>query len=144
MESCEELYSRLLNELEKLARLLIEVNFTSIQELWQIEVDLINYQSALQKAIDNEQARQREVKGKKAGIVSTRPEGWIALLQQLDAEAKQVGDRIKTYQHAYQLSRRLGDAFAWALLGDWLVSQLPHMGEGAHVGFCQNSGKGLS
>jgi hypothetical protein len=134
MESCEELYFRLLNELEKLARLLIEVNFTSIQELWQIEIDLINYQSALQQAIDNEQARQREVKGKKVGIVSTRPEGWIALLQQLDAEAKQAGDRIKTYQHAYQLSRRLGDAFAWALLGDWLVPLTKKPSEPTHDG----------
>ncbi len=134
MESCEELYTRLLNELEKLARLFLEVNFASIQELWQIEVDLINYQSAVQKAIDNKQALQREVKGKKAGIVSTKPAGWIAQLQQLDAEAKQAGDRIKTYQHAYQLSRQLGDAFAWALLGDWLVPLTKKPSEPTHDG----------
>src|SRR5258708_5044832 len=116
MESCEELYSRLLNEVEKLARSFLEVKFTSIQELWQLEVDLVNYQNALQKAIDNEHALQREVKGKKAGIVSTKPEGWIARLQQFDAEVKQADDRINTYQHTYQLSSQLGDAFAWALL----------------------------
>ncbi len=134
MESCEELYARLLNEIEKLARPFLEVKFTSIQELWQIEVDLVNYQSALQRAIDNEQIIQREVKGKKAGIVSTKPEGWIPQLQLLDAEVKQTDDRIKTYQHAYQLSRQLGDAFAWALLGDWLIPLTKKPSDPTHDG----------
>ncbi len=134
MESCKELYSLLLNEVEKLARRFLEVKFTSIQELWQIEVDLVNYQCALQNAIDNERAIQREVKGKKAGIVSTKPEGWIARLQQFDTEAKQAEDRIKTYQHAYQLSRQLGDAFAWALLGDWLIPLTKKPSEPTHDG----------
>src|SRR6266516_3351940 len=134
MESCEELYARLLNEIEKLARPFLEVKFTSIQELWQIEVDLVNYQSALQKAIDNEQIIQREVKGKKAGIVSTKPEGWIPQLQLLDAEVKQTDDRIKIYQHVYQLSRQLGDAFAWALLGDWLIPLTKKPPEPTHDG----------
>ncbi len=134
MESCEPLYARLLNEIEKLARPFLEVKFTSIQELWQIEVDLVNYQITLQKAIDNEQIIQREVKGKKADIVSTKPEGWIAQLQQLDAEVKQADDRIKTYQHAYQLSRQLGDAFAWALLGDWLIPLTKKPSEPTHDG----------
>ncbi len=134
MESYEEQYSRLLNEIEKLARPLLEIKFNSIQELWQIETDLVNYQSTLQKAIASEQAIQREAKKKKTEIVSTKPEGWIAQVSQLDAEAKQADDRIKIYQHAYKLSRQLGDAFAWALLGDWLIPLTKKTPEPTHDG----------
>jgi len=121
MESYEEQYTRLLNEIEKLARSFLEAKFNSLQELWDIEIALVNYQSGLWKAIDSEQAIQQEAKRKKAEIVSTKRGEWIPQAQQLDAKIKQADDRIKIYQHAHQLSRQLGDAFAWGILGDWLL-----------------------
>lgn len=121
MESYEELYTRLLNEVEKFARSLLEANFKSIQELWQLEVGLINFQSMLQEAISNEQAIRQELKNKKAEIVLKRLKDWMAQVQQLDAEVRRIDNRIKIYRHAYQLSRKLGDAFAWILFRTWLI-----------------------
>ncbi len=121
MESNEDQYTRLLNGIEKFARFLLKGEFSSIQDLWQFELDLINYQSALQEAIANEQVLQQEVKIKKRAIIDSKPEDWKTQLQQCATEVKQADDRIKIDQYAYQLSRQIGDAFAWVLLGDWLI-----------------------
>lgn len=121
MESYEDQYTRLLNELEKIAYFLLKSEFSTIQELWQFELDIINYQSALQEAIAKEQTLQQEVKRKKTVILDSKPEDWKAQLQQCAIEVKQADDRIKINQHAYQLSRQVGDAFAWVLLSDWLI-----------------------
>lgn len=127
MESYEEQYFRLLSEIEKIARPFLEAQFNSIQEVWQIETDLIKYQIALQEAISNEQAAKLKARSKIAKIVSIKQGNWKPQVQLFDEEIKHTDNRIKVYEHAYQLSRQFGDAIAWALLGDWLIplTQLP-------------------
>jgi len=134
VESYEEQYFRLLNEIEKIARSFLEVKFNSAQELWELEIALVNYQSGLWEAINNEQAIKQEAKARKTEIVFTKLEGWMSQVRQLDTEIEQIDNRIKIYRYAQRLSRELGDAFAWVLLGDWLIPLTKKPPEPSHDG----------
>lgn len=118
MESSLELHHRLLSKIEGLARRVLEGNIRSAQDGWQFEVDLVRFQLEQQRAIADENAARREVNASMRKISSARLEDWKAQLQQCQDELRLIGERIVMYDHAYHVSRKLGDALAWILL-DW-------------------------
>jgi hypothetical protein len=125
MKSNKELYEQLLSEMEILAKSFLgnflSGKFESLQKLWDFEIDLVNHQKALRKAIDHERDIKKEAKEKSAEIVSQKQGKWQQKLQQLHIEIKKADDFIEIYRHVLKLSRQLGDAFAQVLLGEWMI-----------------------
>jgi hypothetical protein len=116
MESVLELYSDLLNRLEQMTAKFLKAQFSSIQELWQFELDLVKYQNEMKKGIADRRKAQKEINTKISTVASTKLGDWKTQLQQFQSELKDADEYIKVYSHVYQLSKTLGDALAWLLL----------------------------
>ena len=148
IESNKELYEQLLSEMEVLAKfLLVEFlkgEIKSLQDLWDFEINLVNHQKKLRKMINHEQHIQKEAKGNQAEIVSHKQTEWKQKFQQLQIEIKRANDRIEIYQHVFDLSRQLGDAFARALLGDWMIPLTKGPSAPTHDGHSLSEDHGLT
>ncbi len=101
--------------LERLAHRLIRKKFTDAQGLWDFQLELLELQRQIQRAITATKKAARTDKSKRGDLDELRVIRWLA--------------------------RRLGDAFAWVLLG--LDRQVIHaLGEGAGVPVTSEEGHG--
>lgn len=91
VHSANEDIRRFMRRLERLAKFLIGRRFTDTAGLWHFQRDLIRLQQDIQKSIKEERQHIRKSKVK--------------------------SERLNDLQYARWNARRLGDAFAWPLLG---------------------------
>ncbi len=101
--------------LERLAHRLIRNKFTDAQGLWDFQLELLELQRQIQQAITATKKAARTDKSKRGDLDQLRVIRWLA--------------------------RRLGDAFAWVMLG--LDRKVIHaLGEGARVPVTSEEGHG--
>jgi hypothetical protein len=90
-KSSEIVVRPFLGRIEKLALVLLGVRFKSPQDLWKFQLDLLRLQREIQVAINDYKRQGKQVPGTMETLTDLRACRWLA--------------------------RRLGDAFAWVILG---------------------------
>jgi hypothetical protein len=117
MQSLEAFYVECVDSVANLARRILPPRFESAQDLWRLEVDVVKHQVRLHEEI---RARRRNIKQLQSEIRTTaaaRPVGWKGSLKLWQKELRLEKARVAALKHVYNMSRRLGDAIAWSLLG---------------------------
>lgn len=117
MDNYQELHSRHLGRLEGLVRRLLEHDFGSAQDIWDIEVDLIQFQIELQEAITEEKTTRRRISDEIHAVRTASAPEWKDQVRALQQELRRADNRMRIHNYSYRLSRRFGDTLAWVLLG---------------------------
>ncbi|MET0752484.1 MAG: hypothetical protein ABWZ66_03895, partial [Pyrinomonadaceae bacterium] len=76
MDEYNNLYNTHFTKLEELASRLLEHKYESPKDLWQIQIDLVNYQIELREDIRKEKASKKETNAKISDVVKLRKGNW--------------------------------------------------------------------
>ena len=121
------LCSEQLDRLEILVRQFIERQFDSFQDLWDFQESLINFQIEAQTLKASERGRKKGLKATARANAAAQHGDWKSENQRLDREISCGDAHVEAYRRADALSRQLGDALAWDLLGSDARSLKPLM-----------------
>jgi len=111
------LYSEQLDRLEILVRQFVEQQFDSFQDLWDFQESLINFQREAHASKASERKRNEDLHATVLTNAAAQPGDWRSENQRLYREISCGDARVEAYRRAEALSRQLGDALAWDLLG---------------------------
>lgn len=109
-------YKNLISILEEIARRLLNGKISSRQEIWQIETDLINFQTDIQRYITEEKSHLSKLSSSIRDIANNRESNWKERVRESQRELSQGNERITIYRHANIVSHYLADTLAWTLL----------------------------
>lgn len=123
--SFSDLCAAEVGRIEQFARRLLELQWTSAPDLWRLELDLVNYQVALQDEVARERRRLADLKAHIRRAVDARADGWKEQVCAQQLKRSEVRDRERLYTYFHALSRRVGDALAWLVLGGEEIHFLP-------------------
>jgi len=111
------LYSEQLDRLEILVRQFVDRQFDSFQDLWDFQESLINFHLAAQASKASERRRNEDLNAAILANAAAQHGNWRSENQRLYREISCGDARVEAYRCAEALSRQLGDALAWDLLG---------------------------
>lgn len=102
----------LTNENERQARILLTPTFESANDIWQLQLDILRFQLGVQKAINNRDVRKKELRSKERKLVARAARNWKSKVAAIHTQLTVEDDYIAVYQHAFRMSKLVGDAFA--------------------------------
>jgi len=113
----KQTYEGELVRLERLAKRLLERQFKGPQDLWNLQIDTINYQIELQDTIKASGHLREEIKSAIRTLAADRRCRWKTKIRNKQAELRDIDANRSASKHIYKLSRQFGDALAWCFLG---------------------------
>lgn len=111
----KQIYIRLVGELEVIARRFLEQRWNDSSDLFQIQIDLLNYQVEVESKAIQFRARNKQIKNLKGQESYKRVEGWEDRVQMFDEESDVNDGLISVYNYVYSISKKLGNSFAYYL-----------------------------
>lgn len=94
LDEIKEFYKTHLTRIEELASRLFKRKFKSAKDLWDIQIDLVNYQIELREEIRKEETLKKETNKKISEAASKKNGDWKASIKEYQNELKKMDARI--------------------------------------------------
>ncbi|MHC4441358.1 MAG: hypothetical protein ACYTBZ_09590 [Planctomycetota bacterium] len=113
IDSLDEYYFQQLTKVEDLARILLDKKFDKAEQLWKLQINVVNHQIELQDSIKKAKADKKAITKEISIITKQCPKNWKKQIKELQHNINHLQNILNISRYIFNISRRFGDAIAW-------------------------------